>query len=303
LRRAGAFLRALFALAVPLVSLGCPGPGDFRCRADTQCGAGAFCEVDGRCSVADPTCASERRYRPREGDRSNTCVQDACPDAPLVSLVAGADHACALRAGGALACWGRNDAGQLGDGSRTARSMPVTVGGLGALRAVATGARHTCAATEAGDVYCWGADDAGQLGDGGGDARTAPVLVAGVTDAVGVAAGADFSCAVLRGGTAVCWGANGAGQLGDGGPRTSGRLPTPVFALSGVRTLSAHWQHVCTLRDDETLWCWGAGGQGQVGDGMARDTTQPVRVTGLDAVTDVATGLQHTCAATRAAGL
>jgi alpha-tubulin suppressor-like RCC1 family protein len=308
LRRAAARVARLIALALPLVQLGCPGPGDFRCHTRAQCGGSdAVCELDGRCSLADTSCASGRRYREREGDRSGQCVGDACPGNPLGVLVAGADHACALRGDGALTCWGRNDVGQLGDGSRTARSLPVAVGGLPPLRAVAAGARHTCALTrDVGDVYCWGGDEAGQLGqpdNAAGAPRTTPVQVAGVTDALDVAAGSDFSCAVLRDGTARCWGANDAGQLGDGGPKTTRRAPTVVFALSGVRALSASWQHVCALRDDETLWCWGAGSVGQLGDGAARDAPQPVRVVGLDAVTAVATGLQHTCAATRAEGL
>jgi alpha-tubulin suppressor-like RCC1 family protein len=128
--------------------------------------------------------------------------------------------------------------------------------------------------------------------------------VNGIANATDVAAGAGFSCAALADGSARCWGDDGFGQLGDGG----GMAPAPeppvaVFALSGVKALSAHAQHACAVRDDETLWCWGRNNQGQIGDGTMTDQAQPVRVAALTAVTHVSAGLLHTCAATRAAGL
>lgn len=290
------------ALVLAAMASSCFESGDYRCHEHDQCGDG-FCEIDGRCSQSDRACPSGRRYRAREGARSNTCVGQPCADNALVALAAGGDHACALRTGGGVSCWGRNDDGQLGDGTRTPRSRDVPVMGLTGATAVAAGLRHTCAVVETGEVFCWGADDAGQLGDGGGPARATPVAVPGVTGAASVAAGAAFSCALLRDGTARCWGDNTLGQLGDGGAAAARRAPTPVFALAGLRALSAHGQHACAVRDDETLWCWGDNSQGQIGDGTFSPAPQPVRVQPLSAVTDVAAGLLHTCAATRAEGL
>jgi alpha-tubulin suppressor-like RCC1 family protein len=302
--KSGRALRAVaVALALACPSLGCIGPGDYRCGAHGQCGDG-FCEIDGRCSHTDTTCASGRRYFAREGDRSYQCVGDPCVSHPLVALAAGTDHACALRVAGGVSCWGRNDEGQLGDGTRTPRSLDVPVPELPPATAIAAGARHTCAVVAAGQVYCWGADEAGQLGDGGGDVpRLGPTAVPGITDAVGVAAGAAFSCALLRDGTARCWGDGTLGQLGDGAPAATRRAPTQVFALAGLRALSAHGQHACALRDDETLWCWGDNSQGQLGDGTFTSNGRPVRVQPLTSVTAVATSLLHSCAATRAEGL
>jgi alpha-tubulin suppressor-like RCC1 family protein len=42
-------------------------------------------------------------------------------------VAAGGDHTCAVLNDGTVACWGANDRGQLGDGTMTTRTTPVTV--------------------------------------------------------------------------------------------------------------------------------------------------------------------------------
>ena len=64
-------------------------------------------------------------------------------------------------------CWGANDWGQLGDGTKVTRSVPTRVTNLsGDARSVSAGDDHTCAALGSGDVECWGFNYFGQLGDG-----------------------------------------------------------------------------------------------------------------------------------------
>jgi alpha-tubulin suppressor-like RCC1 family protein len=94
-----------------------------------------------------------------------------------VALWAGADHACAVRRGGAVACWGAGFLGQIGDGQSRADATTPTAspsGVLGVTNAVkvGTGGNHSCATT-ANTILCWGENDRGQLGTG--DAGT-PLL-------------------------------------------------------------------------------------------------------------------------------
>ncbi len=158
---------------------------------------------------------------------------NAVPQGFVTNLAAGGAHTCALVAAGGVKCWGANGAGQLGDGTRTARQTAVSVIGLPAPAvAVSLGESHSCALTAAGDVRCWGSNYYGQLGDGTAVSRSVPVAVSGLSSGVkAIAAGRNHTCALKTGGAMMCWGNNGYGQLGDG-TYTHRRIPVPVRDLS-----------------------------------------------------------------------
>ena len=54
-------------------------------------------------------------------------------------------HTCALLTGGAIKCWGKNDYGQVGDGTTTTRTTPVDVSGITNATSLALGGSHSCA--------------------------------------------------------------------------------------------------------------------------------------------------------------
>ena len=92
-------------------------------------------------------------------------------------IVAGSLHTCAVHQGGAVACWGANAFGQLGNGTTTDSNQPVLVTGIAGATSLAAEENHTCAVTATG-TFCWGTDFQGQLG-------VAPTMVTGVPGGVG----------------------------------------------------------------------------------------------------------------------
>lgn len=131
-------------------------------------------------------------------------------------VAAGEGHSCARRKTGAVACWGRNDRGQLGAGVESNWITRVPVRDLTDAIALSAGRSHVCAARSSGAVACWGANDGGQLGDGTTAMQKLPVSVRELQGARDVAAGGAHTCAQRVDGVTVCWGADDHGQLGDG---------------------------------------------------------------------------------------
>jgi alpha-tubulin suppressor-like RCC1 family protein len=201
------------------------------------------------------------------------------------ALVAGAQHTCALISGGAMQCWGNNANGQLGDGSTTRATEPVTVKNLsGAAMAMAAGSNHSCALTSTGVVQCWGYNATGQLGNDTTTHSAVPVTVSGVNGTVSMlAAGNAHTCALGSSGAVQCWGGNNYGQLGNGGT-TNSSVAVAVTGLGGAASvLKAGYGHNCIVTTSGAAQCWGYNLYGQLGNGSTANATAPVDVTGLGA--------------------
>jgi alpha-tubulin suppressor-like RCC1 family protein len=124
-------------------------------------------------------------------------------------------------------CWGRNNHGQIGDGTIVRRLSPVALAGF-LFTGVSPGGEHTCGVASSSLLYCWGSNWGGQVGDGtAGNERHTPVAVSGGRKFSAVKAGLSHTCATTTGNEAFCWGANPQGQLGNGSA-TGSSTPVPV---------------------------------------------------------------------------
>jgi alpha-tubulin suppressor-like RCC1 family protein len=158
----------------------------------------------------------------------------------VTSIGAGDFHTCAVIAGGAK-CWGRNNAGQLGDWTTDTSNIPVDVNSLpdgSGVTAIAAGGYpgsyhpvgHTCALAAGGGARCWGHNTWGELGDGSGNSSHTPVDVVNLpanSSLQAIAAGTYHSCTLTSSGGVKCWGANTYGQVGV----NSGTTPVDVIGF------------------------------------------------------------------------
>ncbi|MCL2438614.1 MAG: Ig-like domain-containing protein [Coriobacteriia bacterium] len=229
------------------------------------------------------------------------------------SGAAGTGHTIALQADGSLWAWGANDSGQLGLGDTNPRTVPALISEAGVSGnrwiSVVTGTDHTVALRDNGTLYAWGLGDGGRLGTGNATNQLTPTAIdaAGVSGAswVEVAAGSGHTMALRDNGTLYAWGLGGSGRLGTGNVANQSS-PTAVSTagVSGAEwtTISAGNVQSFAIRDNGTLWAWGANGSGRLGLGLndvaARNTPTAVSTAGVSGAewTTISAGDTHTVA-------
>jgi alpha-tubulin suppressor-like RCC1 family protein len=95
-----------------------------------------------------------------------------------------------------------------------------------------------------------------------------------------------------------CWGAGAAGQRGDGESGSAvlaTSTPAPELSGSSWRAVSAGLTHTCGIKTDGSLWCWGEGGDGQLGTGSTSQSDVAVRESSNATWLSVDCGDNHTC--------
>ena len=215
-----------------------------------------------------------------------------------VSVSTGHQHTCAVLDDASLKCWGNNNFGQLGDGTTTSSSSPVSVSLSGVPVQVSAGKWHSCAVLDDASLECWGRNNDGQLGDGTNTDQSTPVSVSfGGGKVLAVSAGGHHTCAVLDDWGVSCWGSNSNGQLGIGSTPTTSNTPNSVTTGGNTVAVSAGGSHTCALLEDSSLKCWGANGKGQLGYGNTNELHDASSVgVVLSSVISVDLGDEHTCA-------
>ena len=232
----------------------------------------------------------------------------------IKDVFAGQYHTFAVTTNGRVYAWGRNDYGQLGDGTKTNRSTPTLISFPAGetIRNVVAEQEHSLAVTTTGRVYAWGRNNSGQLGDNTLVDNSNPTLIlfpAGETMR-NVAAGLGHSLAVTTTGQVFAWGRNAVGQLGDG---TKTDRPTPtLISFDGpnglndgetMRGVVAGGEYSHAVTTNGRVYSWGWNNRGQLGDGTKTNRSTPTLIsfTGLgseETIRNVDMGGSHSMAVT-----
>jgi alpha-tubulin suppressor-like RCC1 family protein len=216
-----------------------------------------------------------------------------------------ANHLCALRENGSVACWGDNGSGQLGNGEvgLSMSSTPLEVAGDAEFVGLSVGNNHSCGTTATGEVWCWGGNFDGEVGNGQvWQPQPTPAAIPNLDDATGVTAGNSVTCVLREGGSVDCLGYNAYGQLGDG--TTESRVaPTSVVDLDDATRVSAGFDVTCAVRDDATVQCWGNNVYGMFGtnpyvENGVVSSAVPVTVPDVTDAVQVSVGMSLGCALT-----
>jgi hypothetical protein len=228
-----------------------------------------------------------------------------------VRVTSGSFHSCAIYDAGHLACWGRGDLGQLGDGnegdgylshipSRVQREVDGEAEYILDASQVAAGFQHTCALSS-GRVECWGSNNAGQLGVapsallGSRIALPVPGLETTELDEL-VAAG--FHTCARAGANVLCWGSNFDQELASDNGNVG--LPTPVELPAAAVSIAAGQFFACALTQGGAIYCWGTNTYGERG-GSGSPAVAPTLVP-LEPATGLFGGNGHHVCATTAQG-
>ena len=136
------------------------------------------------------------------------------------------------------------------------------------------------------------------------------------TETVALSVGYNHNCSVNLNGQVLCWGLNSHGQTGQPvetemcnipgeageGPSCT-TTPTLVEGIPPMVDVSVGESHSCALSQSGQIWCWGDGGIGNLGTGVARDengepyqSASPVRIGLLPTMKHIATRGTTTCA-------
>ena len=188
--------------------------------------------------------------------------------------------AAAIKTDGTLWLWGSGNFGVLGTNSLIAQSSPVqTISGGTNWRTVSIGESHTVAIKSDGTLWLWGYGGRGNLGNNSGINQSSPVqTISGGTNWQSVSAAAGGSTAAIKtDGTLWMWGFGGSGRLGNDSETSQS---SPVQTISGGtnwRTVSAGTAFTNAIKTDGTLWSWGVGSLGRLGNNLLINQSSPVQ--------------------------
>jgi len=149
------------------------------------------------------------------------------------------------------------------------------------------------------ELYGFGSNNYGELGIATTTDRSSPTQVGALTNWSSFSAGFNHSVASKTDGTLWSWGNDIAGGLGiDTSYRTNQSSPVQVGALTNWSQVSAGKSFSVAIKTDGTLWSWGNGAYGQLGNNSTANRSSPIQVGSETNWSQVFAGSYHTAAVT-----
>jgi alpha-tubulin suppressor-like RCC1 family protein len=214
---------------------------------------------------------------------------------------AGNQHAAAIKTDGTLWVWGTGINGVLGNANTTAVSTPITTfaGGTN-WKQVSSGGDHISAIKTDGTLWTWGSGNVGRLGNAVTTNVSTPITTfAGGTNWKQVSVGDSHTTAIKTDGTLWTWGNGGSGRLGNASTTFINSTPITTFTGgSNWKQVSAGNALTSAIKTDGTLWTWGNGNNGRLGNGVTTGNIS-TPITTFSGGTDwkqVSNGDSHTAA-------
>jgi len=288
---------------------------------------------------ADRTCALMADHRVSCWGSSEPTPSPAPGIGNVAWVAAGRGFTCALKSATnsddrTVWCWGKNDVGQLGNGTGVdsadpvevlvRRPMPIGSKPLSDVVTISAYESHACALQSDNTMWCWGENSDGELGHHSAPLQSLTAVEVVVHDGfdsklnvLSMAVGGEHTCAALSDGsrTAACWGYNAFGQVGNDAAASSTNSPYPVLTQDGSSLvidaggyISAGGYHTCALVPEasperNSIVCWGENLRGALGNakqfGSWTSSPEPVGFadgTKLTFLDSVSAGALSTCA-------
>ncbi|MES2812342.1 MAG: T9SS type A sorting domain-containing protein [Bacteroidota bacterium] len=213
------------------------------------------------------------------------------------SISSGIQHTLGIKTDGTLWAWGKNDTGQLGMGDITIRTVPTQVGTASDWKFINSGYGSSFAIKTDGTLWAWGNNEFGKIGDGTQTNKLSPIQIGTDTNWVSVDS-KNHTVAIKTDGTLWTWGVNSSGEMGDGTQSGSvyRLVPGQVGTETDWKDANAGANYTIALKANGTIWAWGHGSAGSLGNGGYGNSYVPV-LSGFDEDWEkISTGNGHTLA-------
>lgn len=191
----------------------------------------------------------------------------------------GSSHSLGVKEDGTLWAWGRNNLGQLGNGTLTNQLIPIQIGTDNNWKIVSAGDWHSMAIKTDGTLWGWGNNAFYQLGDGTNIIKYFPTQIGTSNDWKFVDTGAKYTIALKTNGTLWVCGSNSQYVLGNGNVAPYQMIIGQLGSYSDWQSVSAASGHVKAIKNNGTLWSWGEGNSlGISGNGNPNGSTIPIQI-------------------------